>query len=190
MAEVVLSTDELTVLGGPSSVVVQTSFGAQGQRGSVILAGNGQPNDPGTVIGQTPNLFDLYINLLASDDEYLYVYQYQNVDGSNTWVALTRLAPDTYRDNNIVAFDGDEIFHIPVAAITTNSSGLDGTNFNIQATIESDNPVAQTLSVNPEFVTYNSELCLQFTVGGVEYVDSAWTALSGDKIVHLYITVV
>jgi hypothetical protein len=191
VAEVIISSDDLTVLGGPSSIRVDTSFGQQGVRGSRIFAGNGQPNDPNTVIGQTPTLFDLYINLLASDDEYLYVYQYLTVDSSNTWVPITRLIPDTYRNNDIANFDsGSVVFNIPLVAITSNSSGLTPANFNIQLTIESDTPTSHSLVINEEFVTFNSELCLRFTVFGVEYAEGSWTDFSGEKIVHMYISVV
>ena len=45
MADVLLSTDSLTVAGGPASVSVDVDFGPQGQRGSLILYGLTDPND-------------------------------------------------------------------------------------------------------------------------------------------------
>jgi hypothetical protein len=46
MAEVLVTADDITVLGGPSSITVDLDFGPQGQRGSQIFTGSGQPNNP------------------------------------------------------------------------------------------------------------------------------------------------
>ena len=68
MAEVILSTEDITVLGGPSSINVDVDFGPPGTRGSQIFIGQGNPNDPTTEIGQDViNILDLYINIKTAD---------------------------------------------------------------------------------------------------------------------------
>ena len=91
MVDVILSSDDLVVLGGPEEVNVEVDFGPKGDRGSLIFVGNGKPDL--VDIGQTPNTFDLYINLLTTDDEYLMMYQYVEVLGTMQWQTLTKLIP-------------------------------------------------------------------------------------------------
>ena len=60
MTNPILAVDDLTVLGGPTTVNVEVDFGPEGPRGSMIYTGLGNPND------NTPDgdvqLLDLYIN--------------------------------------------------------------------------------------------------------------------------------
>ena len=66
MAEVLISSDDLTVLGGPSTVAVDLDFGATGTRGSLIYASNGDPNLPASGIPAGVLPYDLAINISAS----------------------------------------------------------------------------------------------------------------------------
>ena len=193
MADIILSSEDLTVLGGPSSVSVDIDFGVAGARGSQFFVGYGQPNDPDTEIGQTPNIFDMYINMLTSDTEYLYLYQYQNVDGSATWVRLVKLLPNHYSDNNLEDFTSGPVdIFIPLINIVPPEliGTLTPTNFNVQVNVENSNPVATSLTIGSTFVTVDDLLHLKVTVSGIEYASSTWSALTGEKIVHLFITVV
>lgn len=45
MADVLLSSDELTVLGGPAEISVDVDFGPQGDRGSLMFVGPDKPQD-------------------------------------------------------------------------------------------------------------------------------------------------
>lgn len=92
MADVVLSTDDIVVLSGPASVTVTTDFGAAGQRGSLMFTGLGAPTIAGNIT-QTVQLLDTYINTLSTDPDgkYKWLYQYQNVNGTPTWVPLFSL---------------------------------------------------------------------------------------------------
>lgn len=191
MADIILNTDELVVLGGPANITVDTSIGAQGPRGSRIFAGNGNPNDPSTVIGQTPALFDLYINLLVSDEEYLYLYQYIIVDSSATWVPLFKLIPNTYSDNNLVEFTaGSGTALIPLASIVPESliASVTPDSFNIIATPSSTSPIALSVSIAEEFTTVNEALNLEITLYGAEFSGSSWSDLEGTLLVYLYVT--
>lgn len=83
MPEVVLASDDLTVLGGPATVNVEVDFGKQGQRGSLIYTGPGKPSST-TLSGVTLQILDLYINADPLDDEYGMMYQYFISDGAST----------------------------------------------------------------------------------------------------------
>jgi hypothetical protein len=94
---------------GPASVLVQPDFGASGIRGSYILYGYGNPAiaDFSLFTGVEPSFkvrqLDWYINLLASDPEYLWVYQYQ---GTNelSWNRIFKIIPNTYTDKIDVTY--------------------------------------------------------------------------------------
>lgn len=193
MAEVILSSDSLTVLGGPATVDVEVDFGPEGDRGSYIFVGEGDPNSPSTVIGQDPAVFDLYINLDASDSaDYLAMYQYQNVDGSNIWTKLLKLIPNTYSVNNTGTFvDGQRSINIPVINVVPldQVANISAANFNIQYNILNNNPVSSSLSVG-ELVSQDDIVILPLTINAVEYSGGSWSNLSGQKTVHLFITVV
>ena len=199
MADIVLTTDELTVLGGPSSIFVDTNFGPAGERGSYILVGNGKPNDPSTVIGETPKVYDMYINVMSSDDEYMYIYQYLNVAGSLTWIRLMKLTPNTFSTNATVEFvDGSATIAIPIANIAPSYANILATltadNFNIQATVTNQKAVASSISVAPIATdSVTGVQVLPITIHGAEFDSSAtpkWVDLVGTKTVYLYITVV
>lgn len=111
MTEVVFSNEELSVLGGPSELNVSLDFGPAGSRGTYIFTGDGKPTDPNVNISSaslpaqsTPQIFDFYINLKPSDNEYLFLYQYQNVNGVATWERILRLVPNTAIANIDVEF--------------------------------------------------------------------------------------
>lgn len=194
MVDVIVSSDELSVVGGPATVNVEVDFGPAGQRGSQIFAGVGQPNNPSTVIGQDPRVLDLYINLAPAtvDEEYLNVYQYQNIDGSNTWVKLFDLIPQTLSVKKLVDFgSGSEsaTVYIPVADITPIVDGLTSSNFNVQYSIENSNPVSAGMTIG-ELVEQSGVVNLPITMNAVEFSSSTWSDLSGNKTVNLFITVV
>lgn len=188
MPEVLVASDDLVVLGGPASVNVNVDLGATGKRGSQIFISPGDPTDPLTVIGQTPEVFDLCINTLTSNEEYLYLYQYQNLGAANSWVPLFKLIPNTYSQNYSKTFaDGETQINIPVANISSES--LEATNFNIQLNIANDNPVSLSMTVETVQPIDGSDV-LPISIKAVEYVDGSWSNLSGTKIVHVFITVV
>ena len=189
MPEVLVANDDLVVLGGPTSLNVNVDLGATGKRGSQIFISSGDPTDPLTVIGQTPEVFDLCINTLTSDDEYLYLYQYQNLGAINSWVPLFKIIPNTYSQNYSKSFvDGETQINIPVASITE-SQNLTATSFNVQINVINDNPVSTSLTIQEIDVIDDIEV-LPISIKAVEYADSSWSDLSGTKIVHVFITVV
>lgn len=85
MAEVVLSTVDLDVFGGPASVNLSLDVGATGERGSRIWAGpGGYATD---LVGQDIKLYDVYVNTTTG-----YMYQYVIQLGSPAWVFLKALS--------------------------------------------------------------------------------------------------
>jgi hypothetical protein len=196
MADVLVSTDDLTVLGGPASVDVEVSFGPEGQRGSVILVGNGKPNDPTTVIGETPQVYDMFINILSSDSEYMYIYQYLNLGVATSWVKLMKLTPNTYSVNYSSSFvDGAATINIPITNIvpsyTELLANITSASFNVQCNITSQLPISFGLSLGSIVIDpATSVQILPITINAVEYSSESWSPISGTKQVHLYITVV
>lgn len=192
MAEVLLSSDDLTVLGGPAEVSVDVDFGPQGDRGSIILYGLGKPND--VTLPEIPQIYDTYINLGVSDDEYLFMYQFiAGPGGVPEWTRLTRLIPDGYSENVSRTFSssGEVSINIPLSAIINYQmvGSYTAEDFNIQCTVLNINPVALSITVG-ELVSVSGIQSLPITVKAIEFVDAEWQALVGLKTVHLSITVV
>lgn len=191
MADVLLITDDLTVLGGPQSIDVEVDFGPEGDRGSQIFVSNGKPNE--VEIGQTPKVFDLCINVLSSDSEYQTVYQYQNVLGTNTWVSLFKMVSNLYSVNRTVSFlNGNASINVPVAKIVPSTlvGSVTAANFNVQFNIVQGNtPISSSMSLG-EIVSQDNELVLPISLKSVEFDEGDWIDASGTKTVHLFITVV
>lgn len=193
MVDAVVGAMDVTVLGGPATVDVALDFGPDGERGSYYFVGNGNPNTPGTVIGQTPKVFDMYINLLTSDEEYLSLYQYQYVNGSNVWVKLVKLLPNQYSESNTRTFDTGQLdFFIPVANIVALDliPNITSSNFSVQASvINNSNPIVSTTMVG-SIVTTGGIISLPITIKAKEFDGTNWTDLDGDYRIDLFISVV
>lgn len=196
MVNVLLSNDDLSVLGGPETVNVEVDFGPEGTRGSNIFVNTGKPvigGDGLTALAPDCQIFDLYINILSSDDEYQYVYQLQNVLGTATWVKLFKLVSNIYSKNyTTVSFvNGEANINIPVAEIIP--SDFVGTasseNFNIQHNVLNQFPVASAVSVG-EIVNSGGALVLPITLTAHELVDGSFEPIASEKSVHLFITMV
>jgi hypothetical protein len=193
MADVVLTTDELLVLSGPSSVNVEVDFGPEGERGSLFYVSVGNPNT--ALIGQTPKAKDLCVNVLKTDNEYSYVYQY-NSDGANgfQWYPIIKLSPLQYNKILTGTFvDGSKVFNIPVNYIVDEetSQTLTSANFNITYSIPNDNPIASSIEIGSFTNDPVSGLqVIPVTVNAVEYASSTWQNLTGVKTVHFVISIV
>jgi hypothetical protein len=193
MADVVLTTDELLVLSGPSSVNVEVDFGPEGERGSLFYVSVGNPNT--ALIGQTPKAKDLCVNVLKTDNEYSYVYQY-NSDGANgfQWYPIIKLSPLQYNKILTGTFvDGSKVFNIPVNYIVDEetSQTLTSANFNITYSIPNENPIASSIEIGSFTNDPVSGLqVIPVTVNAVEYASATWQNLTGVKTVHFVISIV
>ena len=146
MPDVLLSNDDVTVLGPPNTVEVLVDIGPTGTRGSQVFAGIGDPND--IEIGQTPILNDLYINA-SPGDGYAYMYQYVSQPGGNTWIPLLSVNPTIYSENHLTTFTaGAAEIVIPVAnIIDITGTPLSADNFSVQYSIAHDNPLASSMTI-------------------------------------------
>lgn len=185
MVDVVLTTDDLVVLGGPSSVVVKTDFGSTGDRGSLIFVNSGSPDISGNV-PQTPKLLDTYINILPTDPngEYLTMYQYQLINGVNTWVPLVKLGADSYASVESLEFTtGAASLSIPLSSITS-QSGITESNLCINLSVDGASPIALSKTVSVAAGQVN------ISITAAQFSSSTWSALSGDYKANIAITVV
>jgi len=196
VVDILLSSDNVDVIGGASRTDVDIEIGPVGDRGSNIFVGPGNPNLPTAVLPQAPKTYDMYINLSPDDIEYLFLYQYLNYDGSLTWVRLLRLIPSTLLENKELEFNnGKAIYNIPVSLVIPLASvGIYGpSNFNIQCQIVNENPVAAAIDVGEDFfVDEDGLLVLTITISASELdlASNTWSNLSGNKIAHLVMTVI
>lgn len=196
MVDILLNTEDISILGGPQTVNVEVDFGPTGTRGSQIFSNSGKPvigQDGLTELAPDCQLFDLYINILSSDDEYQYVYQLQNVLGTNTWVKLFKLVSNIYSKNYVATsfVNGIWSMNVPVSEIVPSTfvGTIQATNFNIQYSIVNQNPVASSLIIE-DISTSNGERVLPIKIHASEIIDGGLANLSGIKPVQLFITVV
>jgi hypothetical protein len=195
MTEVFVSTDDVKVIGGTANVNVEVDFGPQGDRGNLFLVGYGDPN---TIMHSTDlQVLDLYINVRSTDEDYLVIYQLQNVAGIETWVETGKLITDKFSAiRNISFLDGKatDSVDFKVSNIVPMSliSGLTSLNFNIQCTFQnSENPVAHSVIVKPITIQASTgDIILPIDINAAEFSGSLWAGLSGTHVVHFLITVV
>ena len=186
MPEVLLSNDDVTVLGPPPVIEVLVDIGPKGDRGSQFFVGVGDPNIVN--IGQTPNLNDLYLNT-APSGTLGYIYQYQSSPGGNSWVEVLNIYPTVYSTNYDVTFEaGSAEVVIPISDIVTvTGSPLVAENFSVQYSIAHTNPVASAMQIPPLAGAGDN---LVINLEAIEYVSSAWSALDEPVTVHINITIV
>jgi hypothetical protein len=190
MPDVLLSNDDITVLGPPAVVELLVDIGPTGTRGSQVFVGVGDPNS--ITIGQTPLLNDLFINT-SPGGELGYMYQYVSEPGGNTWIKVLDLNPSIYSINYEAIFSaGTTSITIPIADIVeVTGSPLTADNFNVQHSITHSNPIASSISI-PALTGDGSNLVIDVTA--VEYSSESgpaeWLELDGYLTVHLVISIV
>ena len=186
MPEVLLSNDDITVLGPPPIIEVLVDIGPKGTRGSQFFVGVGNPNV--VSIGQTPNLNDLYINA-SPGEEQGYLYQYQASPGGNSWVQVLNIYPTSFSINYDVTFEsGSAEVVIPIDdIITVTGTPLTAENFSVQYSIAHTSPVSSSMQI-PPLVGLGDNLVINLEA--VEYVSSAWSALDEPVTVHFNITII
>jgi hypothetical protein len=183
MTTVLVSNDDLTVLGSPEVVELLVDIGPTGTRGSKVFVGIGNPNTPGVLVGQTILLNDLYINSAPGVD-YGYLYQYISQPGGDTWVQILKMNPTIYSVIYETTFSsGTGSIQIPISSITSQTS-LTAENFNIQYNISHSNPISSSISLVEKVGTN-----LEITIKAIEY-DSGWVDLNGDIPTYIFISIV
>jgi hypothetical protein len=198
MADILLSNDDLTVFGGPETISLDLDIGPQGDRGSIIVGSNGNPQDANVnaAIVQSLQALDIAIDYNPASTTYKTVFQRVATATGTQWTQLFNLKTNYYSTiKDVTAVNGT--ITIPPINVTDiyGGSGLTAASeasFNIQYSISSQapsNPMATSLVVN-ELNTGPGFLALPLEIKGVEYIDDAWQPMAGPKRVHLFITVV
>jgi hypothetical protein len=191
MVDVLLNTEDVVVLGPPETIDVLVDIGPQGTRGTKFIVGSGEPNaqtSSGVLLGQTLILNDMYIDTSPGVD-YGYMYQYVSQPGGNTWTQVLQISPVIYSTVETIAFtSGAAAITIPISNIVTVSgSPLTASNFSVQFQIEGANPIASSMEV-PALAGAGTNLVINFDA--VQYSGGSWSALTGNKKVHLFISIV
>ncbi len=195
MTNIFVSSDDVKVIGGTANVNVEVDFGPQGDRGSVFLVGLGNPNT--VTHSQVLQPLDIYINVQATDEDYLGVYQYITVAGGNTWVDTGKLMTDKFSVIRTVGFtDGkttSEVdFKVLNIAPLSLVGGLTAENFNVQCTFsDPENPIAHSITVKPLAIQSGTgDLILPVDINAVEFSEGSWVGLNRTVYIHFLITVV
>jgi hypothetical protein len=195
MTNIFVSSDDVKVIGGTANVNVEVDFGPQGDRGSVFLVGLGNPNT--VTHSQALQPLDIYINVQATDEDYLVVYQYITVAGVNTWVDTGKLMTDKFSVIRTVGFtDGkttSEVdFKVLNIAPLSLVGGLTAENFNVQCTFsDPENPIAHSITVKPLAIQSGTgDLILPVDINAVEFSEGSWVGLNRTVYIHFLITVV
>ena len=165
MADVVIASDDLVILGGPSSVNIQLDIGAAGERGSQIFSDVGKPNTPGIQFPVPPKINDLYINIDPSDIDYLFLYQYKLDNAVLGWTKLLRLIPTTILFNPVLKFIDGEAHSSIVDPSTGLTADVKGLYFPITGTLENED--TENLDPRDLNVQY-TVIGLNPTMGGIE----------------------
>jgi hypothetical protein len=184
----IYSTEDITVLGGPSKISVDLDIGPTGKRGSYWFVGNGFPNTEEL----KPNLLDMYINVDPQDESYLFLYQYQNADGVNSWRQILNIVPNLTSKSIVSDFiSGNAQIIIPLISIVPEDLVATVTidKLNIQKSIVNELPIIPTIK-SLEIITDNQVRALKIVVNAIELSSSDWVEVVGEKVVDLLISVV
>lgn len=190
--EVLVNTDDITVLGPPPVVNVQLDIGPTGVRGNKVFVGAGTPNSltvDGEIFNETILLNDLYINNTPGE-EYSYMYQYISSLGSQTWIPILKINPTIYSKNFLQTFtSGTTTISVPIADIVqVTGTPLTEENFSVKFSIGHSNPVAA--SITSVAITGASSDTLSISLKAAELNSGTWGNLTETVTVHLLITIV
>jgi len=194
VADILLSNDDLTVFGGPETVSLDLDIGPQGDRGSIIVGSNGNPQDANVnaAIVQSLQALDIAIDYNPFSTTYKTVFQRVATATGTQWTELFSLKTNFYSSTETVTVANGKLT-LPPINVTQIYGGVEATseNLSIQYSISSGSggPLATKLVIK-DLNTSQGFLALPLEIEGVEYVDGVWGPMTGPKTVHLFITVV
>lgn len=199
MADVILSTEELTVFGGPASINVDIDFGPTGTRGSRIY---GVETDPRLITTEKPvdiQNYDLAMVISPSQPDYLTVYQKIGTTDEE-WLQFASLIPNVFSTKAKVTFNNSGVAMgvVPVSDIfTLDADAYIADNFMVQLSIENQAAAGSPALLKPTTVGYslsitelNGKKYLVITTTAVEYnaATLSWLPVTGERVAHLFIT--
>jgi len=156
--DVVLSTEDIVVLGPPNVIDLSVDVGPKGDRGSRIFSGSGNPNNFGVIPDSEEVLLgDLFINSsIASDYSWLYVYASR--PGTVSWVPTLKLQTPIYNKTIQASFNASGVANISIALedILSDLSIIDVDRYIVQVTPINENPIS--LSVYNKSITYSPSI--------------------------------
>jgi hypothetical protein len=194
VADILLSNDDLTVFGGPETVSLDLDIGPQGDRGSIIVGSNGNPQDANVNAAIVQNIqpLDIAIDYNPFSTTYKTVFQRVATATGTQWTELFSLKTNFYSSTETVTVANGKLT-LPPINVTQIYGGVEATseNLSIQYSISSGSggPLATKLVIK-DLNTSQGFLALPLEIEGVEYVDGVWGPMTGPKTVHLFITVV
>jgi hypothetical protein len=192
--DILLSNDDLTVFGGPETISLDLDIGPQGDRGSIIVGSNGNPQDANVnaAIVQSLQALDIAIDYNPFSTTYKTVFQRVATMTGTQWTELFSLKTNFYSSTQTITAANGKLTLSPIN-VTQIYGGVEATseNLSIQYSISSGSggPMATKLVIK-DLNTTQGFLALPLEIEGVEYVDGTWGPLVGPKDVHLFITVV
>lgn len=198
MADILLSNDDLTVFGGPETISLDLDFGPTGDRGSIIIGVQGDPRETSVAnsISQDVQALDVAIDYSPSSETYKTVFQNVVTPSGTQWTPLVSLKSNFYSETKgpLTPVSGKlTISPINLASIYDISEGtVSSSRFSVQysiSSLESAGPLATNLIIK-DVDTTQGFIALPLEIEGVEYLDGAWVPMTGEKYVHLFITVV
>ena len=190
MADVVLSTVDLDVFGGPSSIDVSVDFGATGRRGSYIWSGALPPEQQ--LIGQDVLLLDFYINTNTGA-----VLQYVLQIGNPVWVPIFSLTlPQVSIVTPITFTAGVGQLIVPTSALNPYQDvepellPIVVEDLVIRYNIEAAAPTSSTFNAVIQTNPLDGIEYLIITINAVAFNSGAgtWGALTGSNKVHWFVT--
>lgn len=194
MVDIILSNEDLTVFGGPETISLDLDIGPQGDRGSIILASNGNPQDANVnaAIVQSLQALDIAVDIQATSPTYKTVFQRVATATGTQWTEMLSLKTNFYSSTETVTPANGKLTLSPIN-VTQIYGGVEATseNLSIQYSISSGSggPMATKLVIK-DLNTNQGFLALPLEIEGVEYVDGSWGPFVGPKEVHVFITVV
>jgi len=193
MVDVLVDTEDITVLGGPDSISVDLDIGPDGERGSRIFTSVGDPNLVSIGGNQTFKIFDLCINVNPSDPDYQFLYQRINDSGDETWEKIFKMTTNQYSEvqsRTFVAGKVEIVINliniVPENMITTVQASDFAVIHNISG---KQTPIASSILIG-DIITNGTSRGLPITIRGVSLEAESWSDLVGNLSVHLFISMV
>lgn len=187
--DVLVSTDDLVVLGPPNNIDLNISVGNQGPRGATFYIGQGNPNDAAVsnnFLGQniSPAAGDLFINT-ASGAKYGWLYIYNPKISGNQWDEALKIQPSYYSLQSSAIFtSGTAQVSIPLSNFTL-PAVYNENNFIV--TLSANDSVPITASLSSKTIS-GSNLLLE--IKGIEYASSTWSQLNRSVVMSLNVALV
>jgi hypothetical protein len=191
--DVNITPTSLDVYGGPTSIDVSLDYGPAGQRGSKFWVGSGNPAQ--LLVGQEVNVGDLFINTNTTNQFYGWLYVYVESVAGPAWETALKLNPQQYSVISTGNFNssGKATINIKLSEITKDTVVLKN-QFTVRYSMENENenPVSSSFEYDIVSIlnsqTEENELFLQVVISAVKYSGSAWSNLTGNNKVHLFVS--